>query len=360
MRLRNAIAIISAVLVGASAFAEDAKPLTIGNKVPAFPVDGYVKGKNITNFEPGKVYVVEFWATWCGPCISSMPHLSDMADKFKGKADFISVNTWDYSKKADGKESVAEHKARVQDWVSKNDQKMRYNIAFDDDKDTISTTWMRAAGQNGIPCAFIVKDGTVNWIGHPMSMDKPLEEIVNGTFDVEGFKVDFEKKAKAARDAQEAQRKLMADMKAGNKEAIDQYIASGSAQQTKGNRVMQVIQMSATSNPTMAFDYFKSYAGKIEGVDAYNWCGAARMLVKGLKGDDQAQVVKMSEECANMSKPDLAAIAYIYHAGVLYNAGNKEGALAWGEKAKGAVKDYPETGRDSVVKFIEQQIAGFK
>lgn len=359
MRLRNAIAIISAVLVGATALAEDAKPLTIGNKVPAFPVDGYVKGKSITNFEPGKVYVVEFWATWCGPCISSMPHLSDMADKYKGKADFISVNTWDYAKKGDAKESNAEHKARVQDWVAKNDQKMRYNVAFDDEKDTISTTWMRAAGQNGIPCAFIVKDGAVNWIGHPMSMDKPLEEIVNGTFDVEAFKVDFEKKAAAAKAAQEAQKKLMADMKAGNKEAIDKFIATGPAQ-AKGGRVMQVIQMSASSNPTMAFDYFKTYVGKVDGVDAYNWCGAARMLVKGLKGDDQAQAVKMSEECANMSKPDLAAIAYIYHAGVLYNAGNKDAAMTWAEKAKGAVKDYPETGRDSVIKFIDQQIASFK
>lgn len=354
------LAIFSAALVGAVAVAADPKPLTIGDKVPAFPVDGYAKGKKITEFEPGKVYVVEFWATWCGPCIASMPHLSDMADKYKGKVDFISVNTWDYSKTADGKESVDAHKSRVKDWIAKNDSKMRYNIAFDDDKDTISTTWMRAAGQNGIPCAFIVKDGTVNWIGHPMSMDKPLEQVVDGTFDVAAFKADFEKKAKAARDAQEAQKKLMADLKAGNKEAIDQYIASGSAQQTKGNRVMQVIQMAASSNPTMAFDYFKSYAGKIEGVEAYNWCGVARMLVKGLKGDDQANVVKMSEECANMSKPDLAAIAYIYHAGVLYAAGNKDGALAWGEKAKGAVKDYPESGRESVVKFIDQQIASFK
>ncbi len=359
MRLRNAIAIISAVLVGASALAEDAKALTIGNKVPAFPVDGYVKGKNITNFEPGKVYVVEFWATWCGPCISSMPHLSDMADKYKGKADFISVNTWDYEKKGDGKESREAHKSRVQDWVAKNDQKMRYNIAFDDDKDTISTTWMRAAGQNGIPCAFIVKDGTVNWIGHPMSMDKPLEDIVNGNFDVEAFKVEFEKKAAVARAAQEAQKKLSADMKAGDKAAIDKFIATG-PEKGKASRVMQVIQMSSTSNPAMSFEYFKTYVGKLDGIDAYNWCGVARVLAKSLKGDDQAEVVKISEECANMSKPDLAAIAYIYHAGVLYNAGNKEGAMTWAEKAKGAVKDYPETGRESVIKFIDQQIASFK
>jgi hypothetical protein len=190
-------------------------------------------------------------------------------------------------------------------------------------------------------------------------MDKPLEEIVNGTFDVEAFKVDFEKKAAAAKAAQEAQKKLTADMKSGNKEAIDKFIATGPAQ-AKGGRVMQVIQMSATSNPTMAFDYFKTYAGKVEGVDPYQWCGVARMLVKGLKSDDQALVEKMSEECANMSKPDIAAIAFIYHAGVLYNMGNKDEALFWANRAKGAVNDYPETGRESVIKFIDQQIASFK
>ncbi len=353
------LAIFSAALVGAVAVAADPKPLTIGDKVPAFPVDGYAKGKTITEFEPGKVYVVEFWATWCGPCIASMPHLSDMADKYKGKADFISVNTWDYSKTSDGKESVDAHKSRVKDWIAKNDSKMRYNIAFDDDKDTISTTWMRAAGQNGIPCAFIVKDGTVNWIGHPMSMDKPLEQVVDGTFDVAAFKADFEKKQAVQKAAMEAQKKLDADIKAGDKAAVEKFITTG-PEKGKAGRTMQVIQMAATSNPSLSLELFKANVGKLEGIEAYNWCGVARALVKGLKGDEQAEVVKISEECANMSKPDLAAIAYIYHAGVLYAAGNKDSALAWGEKAKGAVKDYPESGRESVVKFIDQQIASFK
>src|SRR5439155_4111948 len=33
----------------------------------------------------GKVVVLEFWATWCAPCIAAMPHLNDLAEKFKDR-----------------------------------------------------------------------------------------------------------------------------------------------------------------------------------------------------------------------------------------------------------------------------------
>ena len=49
----------------------------------------------------------------------------------------------------------------------------------------MAKNWMTAAGQEGIPTAFIVnKEGKIAWIGHPMEMDKPLEKIVAGTWDL--------------------------------------------------------------------------------------------------------------------------------------------------------------------------------
>ena len=62
-----------------------AKTLTlkVGDKAPALTIEKWVKGAPVATFEKGKVYMVEFWATWCGPCIASMPHISELQKKHK-------------------------------------------------------------------------------------------------------------------------------------------------------------------------------------------------------------------------------------------------------------------------------------
>ena len=42
---------------------------------------------------------------------------------------------------------------------------------------------MAAAEEHGIPAAFIVHDGKIAWIGHPMRMDEPLEKVIAGKWD---------------------------------------------------------------------------------------------------------------------------------------------------------------------------------
>ena len=358
MRIRTAFAIISALAVSGLASAQ----LTIGDKAPAFPVAGFVKGDKISNLEKGKTYVIEFWATWCGPCIAAMPHLSDMADKFKGKVDFISVNTWDYAKDSEKKaESGDTHATRVNDWVSKNTDKMRYNIVLDDDKDTIATTWMRAAGRNGIPCAFIVnEEGNIAWIGHPMQMDKPLEQVSNKTWNLAAFKATFDKEAAAAKQAGEAQKKLTEDLKAGNTKSIDAYIASGKGD--KAQQIMSVIGAGMRSNPDLAFTYFKKFAGKVKSIDSVNWCSMARGMAQNLKNKaSMDELVKMCGECAEMTDDKVAAIAYTYHAAVLNSAGKKEEAMAWIEKARASIYKYePASAHLNIKNFIDSTVKGFK
>jgi thiol-disulfide isomerase/thioredoxin len=68
--------------------------LKLGDPAPALKVSKFVKGSPVTKFEPGKFYVVEFWATWCGPCKTSIPHLTEMAKKYKD-VQFVGVSVWE-------------------------------------------------------------------------------------------------------------------------------------------------------------------------------------------------------------------------------------------------------------------------
>jgi thiol-disulfide isomerase/thioredoxin len=154
-------------------------PLSVGEPAPKLQVKEFVKGDPVKSLEKGKVYVVEFWATWCGPCRTSIPHLTDLAKDHKDVT-FIGV-------------SIAEQDfGKVKPFVEEMGDKMDYRVAIDAvpegkkaNDGAMSKTWMDAAERTGIPCAFVIdKDGMVAWIGHPMKMDKPLEKIAAGTWDL--------------------------------------------------------------------------------------------------------------------------------------------------------------------------------
>ncbi len=156
--------------------------LMVGDRAPELAIGEWVKGDEVTGFEDGKVYVVEFWATWCGPCITGMPHISKLQKEYKDKGvTIIGVNIWDEP------ENVAPF---MED--DEGDEKMQYTVAIEKKIEgenvrngVMARDWMRAAGQNGIPSAFVVdQKGYIAWIGHPMRMDEPLEQIVAGEWDL--------------------------------------------------------------------------------------------------------------------------------------------------------------------------------
>lgn len=368
MRFRTAFAIISALATTAIASAQGAAaaaaptPLTIGDSTPAFNIAGTIKGDKIDSLKKGKTYVIEFWATWCGPCIASMPHLSDMADKYKGKVDFVSVNTWDFrTSDPKVKEEPAAHEKRVADWVAKNTDKMRYNIVLDDQADTIATTWMRAAGRNGIPCAFIVNgDGKIAWIGHPMQMEKPLEEISNGSWDMAAFKTKFDEEAKAAREAAAAQAKLAGLIKTGDQAAVEAYIDS--AKEPKIAAFYQVLNAGLNTNPDLVANLVKKYEGKLSGGTPALWCQLSSLLTSKVKDASvKTDLVKISEKNANAADAKVAAGIYLSHAQALIGAGDKDGAAQWLEKAKGALDQYePATRREALGKQIEAMAKSLK
>lgn len=159
--------------------AESKKPaasLKVGDKAPALTIEKWVKGEPVTGFEAGRVYVVEFWATWCGPCIASMPHLSELQKAYKAKGLTVIGVT-----REDPNNSLED----VQEMVKEKGDVMGYTVAWDSGGATYNA-YMKAAKQNGIPTSFVVDQaGTVAWIGHPMWLDLVIEPVLNKTWNAE-------------------------------------------------------------------------------------------------------------------------------------------------------------------------------
>jgi len=168
-----------------------AQTLSVGDDAPAIEVSRWAKGEKVDRLEKDRTYVVEFWATWCGPCKVSIPHLTELQKKNKDIR-FIGVSVWEQDQKA------------VAPFVESMGDKMDYSVALDVVEDgqngnsgKMAKSWMTASGSNGIPTAFIVKNGKIAWIGHPMAMDQPLEKVKSPNFDIATAISDFrEQKAK--------------------------------------------------------------------------------------------------------------------------------------------------------------------
>ena len=151
----------------------------IGDVAPKLETGKWVQGEPVKGFDKGTAYIVEFWATWCGPCKVSIPHLNEIAQKYKDKG--LTVIGQDCWEKDDD---------LVAPFVKKMADKMTYRVALDNKADggkgAMAIAWMEAAGMNGIPSAFLIdKTGHIAWIGHPMELtDTTIDEVLAGTFDV--------------------------------------------------------------------------------------------------------------------------------------------------------------------------------
>jgi thiol-disulfide isomerase/thioredoxin len=246
--------------------------LTIGDPAPMIQVKEFVKGGSVTGCEKGKLYVVEFWATWCGPCKMSIPHLTELQKKFP-QVKFVGVSVWE------------NNQAAVKPFVKEMGDKMNYCVAMDTvppgktgNDGLMAKTWMTAAGQDGIPSAFIInKDSKIAWIGHPMTMEEPLKKIIAGDWDLKAEKAKIEKEQDQKIKMMALRQKLQKAAQSGDQKqilaVIDQAISEDPSMEAQlGSAKFNMLQ----KDPEQAAAYGTHLVDKVlndnaMGLNALSW-----------------------------------------------------------------------------------------
>ncbi len=150
----------------------------IGSTVSEYPKVQWIQGETVTKFDKDKIYIVECWATWCGPCKAAIPHVNELHKKFGDKIVIIGQDIWETNIK------------KVQDFVKKEGDGMSYRVAYGGGQESdFSLKFMKAAGISGIPHTFVIQDNKVVWMPNPTELsEEALQLLIDRKFNLEAAK----------------------------------------------------------------------------------------------------------------------------------------------------------------------------
>jgi thiol-disulfide isomerase/thioredoxin len=371
MNYRNTTRMVRLVLLSIFCFnltanAQQQPTLAIGDKAPELLYGKWIKGTPIKEYEKGRLYLFEFWATWCGPCIASMPHLSEFARERKHEATVIAVDIWEKT----GDKPYESSLPKVTRFVEQMGNKMDFNVISDTKDQHMGTNWMKAAGQEGIPCTIMVRDGIIMWMGHPIELDSVVNVVLTGKYDIAAAKKEKEEKSRKSDSAMAPFQQMFGRYEAleKNKE-YDKALALLDSAMTVGDQFAGTFGffkfnlMIEHFNEDDAMTFVRKWQSTKPGYTGSTAAVIARK--KGLKKSTYAYGLEiLNEQLKNPQMP--ASMTYAEMAGAYANMGDKKQAVAHQEKAVTIAKQYLKEGKfagfilEDSVKEMEKQLAEYK
>jgi len=136
--------------------------LQAGDLAPDFSVQ-LLTGETFTLSEHrGTVVVLDFWATWCGPCVEKMPAIQALSEQYEGRVIFVGMN-------------VGEYLGRVQDFIA--ERGITYPIGLDENSDIHRDLYPSP----GVPYTVIINgDGMITdtFLGSDETMHELIEVAI--------------------------------------------------------------------------------------------------------------------------------------------------------------------------------------
>lgn len=176
--------------VRASDEASTTTVLDIGDLAPPLDVETWLQGTPIAAFETGKVYVLDFLAPWCAPCLAMAPHLSALQDRLGPRGvQIIGVM---------GPDTLGTTRETAAKLVEKRKDALRIPVAFDrlaEGREPVAEVIQgRTMGRYmtntgiGLPGSVVIDgEGRVAWLGLPSDLSPVLESILAGTWNRHAF-----------------------------------------------------------------------------------------------------------------------------------------------------------------------------
>jgi len=164
-----------------------APSLFVGDPAPPFRVERFLRGEPCTSLAKGRVYVIEFWTAWCGPCLAGMPHL-DALQRELGPRGLTVIGVAP-------RPDAWGHDLPAIEALLKRKSAHTYALALDAESDDPEgyqgvfhgrtlEAWMGAARVGAVPSAFVVdREGRLAAIAPPLEIEGVVRACLDGTFE---------------------------------------------------------------------------------------------------------------------------------------------------------------------------------